>query len=225
MDLDFLEDVQNAPKQENFIDIHSETEVNVHYEQCPKCQNFSILDSTCESCHYEKPAHLLGEPLGHRSFYTMREKYLGSLSLFEKTNISILKDQGKYKSLINRTKLRYNDLLDYFYSDVSLDDSQRHIFLQELTDIIIFFIDAGIDEDEIWFPINDKSVQENDHTNSLFLLIKETIRESKLKSNESRFEFLMLDRRVSKLLILFLTTMLVFAFSFAFISIYNSQMI
>ena len=101
----------------------------------------------------------------------------------------------------------------------------KDIFLQELTDIIIFFIDAGIDEDEIWFPINDKSVQENDHTNSLFLLIKETIRENKLKSNESRFEFLVLDRRVSKLLILFLTTMLVFAFSFAFISIYNSQMI
>ena len=217
MDLDFLDDVKNASINPQEGDLGP----SVQKEICPKCNNLSLVNDGCIFCHYEAPEHLLGEPLGKRSFYSLREEYLESLSVFEKTNISILLDQGKFKSLLNKAKYRYNDLLDFFYSEDSLADPYRAVFLQELRDLIVFFIDSNVEEEEIWHPIGHKS--ESHNMSSLFDTIKETIQMSRVRSSNSFFDYLILDRRISKIIILCLITVFIFAISFAFINVYQSS--
>ena len=211
---EFLEDVKNAALNPSVFDIQPE----VVKEECPKCESLSLINNACVFCHFEKPEHLLGEPLGKRSFYSLREHYLESLNLFERTNLTILQDQGKFRSLLNKTKYRYNDLLDFFYDRSSLTDPHRAIFLQELTDIVIFFIDSGVEEREIWLPIGER---DEEHMSSLFLRIRETIQASKLKKSSSLNDYLFLDRRISKLIIFFLVITFVFAITFAFLNIYQ----
>jgi hypothetical protein len=215
MDLDFLDDVKNASVNPHIDDFKPE----VIKENCPKCDNLSLINNACLYCHYEAPEHMLGEPLGKKSFYSLREEYLESLSVFEKTNISILLDQGKFKSLLNKAKYRYNDLLDFFYSEDSLSDPHRAVFIQELRDIVVFFIDSNVEEEEIWHPIGHKSESRN--MSSLFNTIKETIQASRVKKGNSLIDYLVLDRRISKIIILCLVTVFIFAISFAFLNVYK----
>ncbi len=185
MDLDFLKDVQHA--NNTIIDdgTHS-LENSESLESCPKCHSQSYLNNECQYCSYVKPLHILGEPLGHKSFYSLSESYYKSLNTFDKNHLLISRENMKYKRYLNKVKLRYNDILDYFYDKSYENDQYRAIFLQELTDIIIFFIDESIDESEIWRPF-DRLSKDQVAPSSLFTMIKEAIDFAYIEKKKSRF--------------------------------------
>lgn len=180
MDLDFLNDV----KQNSH---HFEKDLSVNEAiQCPKCDNYIIEDNNCQACGYNLSFNLLGDPLGEKSFYTIRESYWDSLSVLERENYKFFKDEVKFKHYLNKVKLRYNDLIDFFYSEQSLHDENRALYLHELRDLIVELMNHEIDEKEIWTPLNEKQDGINSGTISLYEQIKSVVTEEKTLRREKR---------------------------------------
>jgi len=180
MDTDFLQDVKEHAH--NFENINHISKA----QQCPKCQNFLIEEGICLSCGYNLNFNLLGEPLGEKSFYTIRENYWEGLSLLERENYKLFKDEVKFKHYLNKTKMRYNDLLDFFYSEASLEDQHRALYLHELRDLILELMENDVDEEEIWKPLNEKQETVQSATLSLFDQIKTVVNESKAIKKANR---------------------------------------
>lgn len=211
MDLEFLNDIKNNVNQ--FSD-------ELYFEKCPKCQGFSFTNSKCQNCNYDAKISLIGEVLGDKSFYSMKESLYNSVSDFEKRHQKLFREDIKFKQFINKVKLRYNDLLDYLYSEESLNSPDRAIYLHELRDVIIELYDAKVDESEIWHPLKDI-----DKESSLFNKIREVVLE--VKNKESHKLSLSLNYKFAgilslNLLIFILMTVSIFiCLSLAFISYYK----
>ncbi len=210
MDLEFLNDIKKAKQFEVPV-------TPVKY--CPKCDSPNFENRVCEACSYHRPEHLLGEPLGPKSFYSLKEYYLNSLNMFERNNISILRDTLKHKRFVNKAKYRYNDLLDYFYDEFSIEDPSRNVFLQELTDIVVFFIDEGVSEEEIWMPLSHLEVEGDLAMSSLYLKIKEAIDFAGLEAVKSKsfFASIFLNERFGRFSTFLLILMFIIGFSYFWI--------
>ncbi|EQC47502.1 hypothetical protein [Bacteriovorax sp. Seq25_V] len=167
MDIEFLNDVKNN----SHLFHQGEGEV------CPKCDSFAYDSGVCDTCHYDGNKSVLGEPLGEKSFYTMKENFFLSLSRLEREHPKLFLEDNRFKQYINKIKLRYNDLLDYFYSDKSIADNNRALYLQELRDTILELMDFGVEESELWHPLNRRNVENH----SLFSRIKDVITEYNLE--------------------------------------------
>lgn len=178
---EFLRDVEK-----HSLRIKPQVDLNI-LAKCPKCKSIYIEDFQCQSCFFKLDYDLLGEPLGERSFYTLRENYWSSLSPLERENIKFFKDEALQKSYLNKVKFRYNDLLDFFYSKDSIRHESRAVFLHELRDIVIELMESGVSEGDIWKPLNEKDSDFNLFNQTLFDRIKEVIeQQNKLKKQGRR---------------------------------------
>lgn len=217
MDTDFLNDVKKyAPLNQPRVDLEE-------VQHCPKCNSFYIENEVCQTCHFNLGYDLLGEPLGERSFYTLRENYWASLTTLERENIRFFKDEGKHKRYLNKVKLRYNDLLDFFYTDNSVHDENRALFLHELRDVVLNLMEEGISEDEIWRPLNEKDMNLSIHHQSLFERIKEVVNEQKAINKVQRRQGLLQYRfagrfTLSTILIVSMFVVLFISLSLAYLS-------
>jgi hypothetical protein len=146
-------------------------------QKCPKCSSFLIEDGICLGCNYNLNVSVLGEPLGDRSFFTIRESYWESLSSFERENIRFFKEDSKYRHYINKVKLRYNDLIDFFYSELSVQHENRELYLYELSQVVIELMKNGVNENDIWNPIHMRDDEGKEYTFSLYEKIKNAIEE------------------------------------------------
>lgn len=204
MDLDFLNDIKEHSQHfDKKIDIASAV-------SCPKCNSFLIEEGTCTSCGLNLNYNPLGEPVGERSFYTIREGYWDSMNAFEREHLRFFKDESKFKHYINKIKLRYNDLLDYFYSEKSLQDQYRSLYLHELRDIVIELISCEVDEDEIWSPLNEKQNDINSGALSLYDQIKSAVTEHKREKRKLRKKNLLNYRLGGKISVATLFSSLMF---------------
>jgi len=221
MDLDFLQDVKEHAH--HFENIKSISDV----EQCPKCQNYLIEEGNCLSCGYNLKFNLLGEPLGDKSFYTIRENYWESLSLLERENFKLFKDEVKFRHYINKVKLRYNDLLDFFYSEGSIQDEHRALYLHELRDLVLELMEHEVDENEIWSPLNEKQDMVSSGTISLYDQIKSVVSQSKRDKRAARKQGLFSttgNRRISvpNIVVGLMFLLLAVGLSFAYLSYKNA---
>lgn len=163
-----------------------------HYEpvrKCPKCNSVFISDMECESCNYQLHFDLLGEPLGLRSFYTLKENYWNDLSSVSKIHHSFEKKSNvKYESYKRKILLRYNVLLDYFYdSSRSLMDTNRALFLQELKDTILELMQYGVAERTIWRKVDEATnLVDNVSVTPLYQKIAMAIKEGKVLQNDRK---------------------------------------
>ncbi len=167
MDMEFFNDIKN----------HSHLFTKSEGEVCPKCDSFAFENDICETCHFDGNISVLGEPLGEKSFYSMKENFFLSLSRLEREHPKMFLEDSRFKQYLNRTKLRYNDLLDFFYSVESHSSENRALYLQELRDTIVELMSFGVEEREIWNPLNRRNVDNQ----SLFNRIKEVITEYNLE--------------------------------------------
>lgn len=211
MDLDFLNDVK---KNSHLF------KEDVYFEACPKCQGFSFSNQLCQNCGYSSKVSLIGEALGEKSFYTLKENFYKSLTDFEKNHQNLFREDIKFKHFMNKVKLRYNDLLDFLYSEEAHQSRERSIYLHELRDIVIEMMDAQVDEREIWQPL-----EEFDQSHGLFTRIREVMAEKKsLRKQTSFFSF---DYKfagvlsMSLLMFIIMVMALFVSLSLAFISYYK----
>lgn len=180
MDTEFLNDVQKH--QHLFKD--EVLAQDVHLISCPKCGHSDIKEDRCQVCEYDLSFNPLGEPLGEKSFYTFREKYWQTLTPLEMENPQIFRGDVKFKKFLVKVRRRYNNLLDYFYSEGSKVDKMRPLYLQELADIVIEMMNSGVSEQEIWQPYAEKGFEEY----SLYEKIKSAIGESRDLNTKEQYE-------------------------------------
>lgn len=179
MDKEFLNDIQK--NQHLFMEDNIAQDVQLI--TCPKCESENIIEDRCQECDFDLSFNPLGEPLGEKSFYTFRERYWLTLSPLEMENPAIFQGDVKFKKFMIKVRRRYNNLLDYFYSEESKNDVLRPLYLQELVDIVIEMMNSGVSEQEIWQPYTQKGIEEI----SLYERIKEAISETR-ELNKSQVE-------------------------------------
>ncbi len=107
------------------------------YLSCPHCGSFFLSDTHCESCQKRRDYNPLGELLGPKSFYSLKEEYLEDLNFFESNFEFVEKKLFKTKKnrFIRKMILRHNDLIEYFSKkkeDFSLEDTIYRFELQSI---------------------------------------------------------------------------------------------
>ncbi|PIK14962.1 hypothetical protein [Halobacteriovorax sp. JY17] len=183
-------EVQIDPRKGNSNFLHTPIK---EIQRCHQCDSVFIDNGECETCGYQLNFDFLGDPLGEKSFYSIRESYWenlgpltrlhGDLEHFDPLNFS------RYK---RKMFMRYNILLDYFYNRSEYRVEDRNLYLQEFTDLIIELIKYGVSEDELW-----KNVDESSKLHSIYAKIHESIECAKLeKENSPSLVLSLLDYRV-----------------------------
>lgn len=151
------------------------------YKSCPKCESYFLTETACEACGYQLDFEKLGEPLGDKSFYSMREFYWSQLSSIEKANNFQLENKSseKAKRYIGRILMRYNDLLEFFYSENARSNPHFNIFFLELKDLVLELMKYDIPEKEIWKRVTDTESDGEDFEISLYQRIAYAIETGK----------------------------------------------
>ncbi len=180
MDTEFLKDIQ----KHQHLFMEDQNAQDVHYIACPKCESTEVENDRCGSCGFDLSFNPLGEPLGEKSFYTFREKYWQTLSELEMENPKIFQGDVKFKKFMIKVRRRYNNLLDYFYSDESKGDKLRPLYLQELTDIVVEMMNSGVSEKEIWRSYTEKGIDES----TLYERMKEAISNTRIEAQNNPVE-------------------------------------
>ena len=184
MDLDFLNDVKNSNHS------YSNKIVLEDLQTCPKCNSLMIEDNICQSCDYNLDYNPLGDTLGEKSFFTLKENYLDSLSRFERENLHLFKNESKFQSYLNKVKFRYNDLLDFFYAEESIQHPERSVYLYELSQVVLEMMNSGVNESEIWTPMQVRDDLGESHTMSLYDQIRGIVsqfQKDEVKKSSSSF--------------------------------------
>ena len=128
-------------------------------KKCPKCLSVFISATGCDSCNYQFGFDYLGETLGEKSFYTIREKYWNNLGLFSKT-YSFIEKKGLFYNNFKRACLHRLDLLLRFFSE---PNSQTHkdfpIYFKEFKDLVTQLLELGVEESYLWSGV-DSALEE-----------------------------------------------------------------
>lgn len=160
-----------------------------HFEsikRCPKCSSVFLTDRECEGCGYQFDYNPLGEPLGDKSFYSIRESYWSQLSSLERANRSLESKKGeKAKRYISKIILRYNNLLDFFYDSSNQNDANYRLYFYELKDIILELISYDVPEKEIWSCVTKAEAEGSEFELSFYQRISEAISEGKRDRNKT----------------------------------------
>ena len=138
-------------------------------QKCPECSSVFLDNNECESCGLQLGFDFLGDPLGEKSFYTIRENYWEVLGPVGKLHLELeTLDKKKFEKYQRKLLFRYNVLLDYFYNRTSQNFDSRNLYLQEFTDLIIELVKYDVREEDLWKNIND-----NDHSENLSHILKQ----------------------------------------------------
>lgn len=177
-------------QHENNEHLNTHNPFKVHYEQvkrCPKCSSVFITERECEACGFQFNYNPLGEPLGEKSFYSIRESYWSQLSSLERSNRALESKKGeKAKRYISKIILRYNDLLDFFYDTTNKDHAHHNLYFYELKDIILELISYDVPEKEIWSCVTKAEGEGLEFELTFYQRISEAISEGKRDRNKTR---------------------------------------
>lgn len=106
--------------ENEFIQIDHTSLHNQQVLRCPKCHSVFVENDKCESCDYNLNFDHLGEPLGIKSYFSLKEEYLNErslvLNLFPifKRLITPSSDREFERKLIFRFELLLKYLDDYY---------------------------------------------------------------------------------------------------------------
>lgn len=153
-------------------------------QKCPQCESVFIDNNECESCGYQLGFDFLGDPLGEKSFYTIRENYWMDLGPIAKIHLDFESfDSKKFDRYKRKLLMRYNVLLDYFYNQKDYRLSERNLFLQEFTDLIIELVKYGVSDKELWQNVDD--IHHGEELSILYTKIQDSIIEGKKEKEET----------------------------------------
>lgn len=153
-------------------------------QKCPQCESVFLDNNECESCGYQLGFDFLGDPLGEKSFYSIRENYwenLGPISKLHEDLESL--DQKKFKRYQRKLLFRYNVLLDYLYDKSEFRLNDRNLYLQEFTDLIIELVRYGVSENELWQ--NFDSEASDNHLHIMYQKIQDAILQGNKEKEEA----------------------------------------
>lgn len=165
--------------------------------KCPECNSVFVDNNECESCGYQLGFDFLGDPLGEKSFYSIRENYWEVLGTLGKIHLDLETfDKKKFERYQRKLLFRYNVLLDYFYNKSNQRIDDRNLYLQEFTDLIIELVKYGVNEEELW-----KNIEESNDLSHMLKKIQDSIVLGKKEKEELPSLFLsILNYRVFGLL-------------------------
>lgn len=105
--------------------------------QCPHCESFYVENNRCEDCGKQLQFSALGEPLGPKSFYALKERYLESLvgiiKLFNRLESKQSSEAQNYKRQLYK---RFELLVLEFGQNQIGDEKNKRLFYLELKNII-----------------------------------------------------------------------------------------
>jgi hypothetical protein len=153
-------------------------------QRCPQCESVFLDNNECESCGYQLGFDFLGDPLGEKSFYTIRESYWENLGPISKLHEDFeALDLKKFKRYQRKLLFRYNVLLDYLYDKSEFRLNDRNLYLQEFTDLIIELVRYGVSESELWQK-QDTDTGDN-HLHAMYEKIQEAILQGNKEKEQS----------------------------------------
>jgi hypothetical protein len=105
--------------------------------KCPHCQSVYVDNIRCESCGKSLNESTIGDPFSTRSFYSLKEKYLGQLNYFEKRwPIFENKNNSNARSYKRNLIKRFKDINRALNSDRLINQKNRQLFFIEIKDIV-----------------------------------------------------------------------------------------
>ena len=119
--------------------------------KCPNCQSIYIENNKCEACGRSMLYHPVGEPLGSKSFYGLRARYVESLSdlvifypVLENPHSEVA------ESYVRNLAKRFSDLVSGFNDESMMKNfGERKLFYVECREIIDELLRYGFSADEI----------------------------------------------------------------------------
>lgn len=124
-------------------------------KRCPKCQSVYLDNEQCESCGFNLAVDHLGEPLGKKSYYGMKQAYLEMHRYWGMTLPEFLHEKELRKGYFFKLKRRYSILLDYLLSDRDSGSRRRPIYWTEMKDLITDLMDKGVSGQALCAQIED----------------------------------------------------------------------
>ena len=125
----------------DLIDNHSPLiippEAYKEFKRCAHCQSVFIDENKCEACGRMLNFNPLGDALGPKSLYSLKEKYIEGLPLVVRFISSIENYNSplaiNYKRHLNT---RFQLLLEAFDEGTITEKKERRLFFNELKDLI-----------------------------------------------------------------------------------------
>ena len=130
--------------------------------RCPYCQSVHLSDLLCESCGRSLLYHPIGEAFGFKSYTGLKEKYIESLSWFERW-YPLYEDKlspaaQKYSRQLEK---RFDELLGALQEDSLPRNAERRFFYIELIFLIDELLDYGKTKKELSEKIERTFVESN----------------------------------------------------------------
>lgn len=120
--------------------------------KCPKCSSIYVDNDECESCGFRTNLNRLGDPLGEKSFYGIRENYLKEHTICGLSIPFLFHRSKSKKRYLRHLQHRFHILLDYFLSDSDSNDTRRRVFWAEFKTVIEEMVILG----QLYSKILDK---------------------------------------------------------------------
>lgn len=113
-------------------------------KKCPKCSSVFLTDSECEACGFQLNFNFVGEPFGHLSFYTAREKFHSTGTLRKLAYYFYGNKYRRYKKYELTLKRRFSNLLTYFFEHIDPGEERRKFFFFELSQLVEEMKELGL---------------------------------------------------------------------------------
>lgn len=137
---------ETNPQEDTFGPLVIPPEAYKEFRRCPHCQSVFIDDNKCEACGKIINFKPIGEALGPKSVYGLKEKYVENLPLITRFISSMENKQSplavNYKRHLNK---RFILLLEAFNEGSFIDSKKdRKLFYNELKDLISEELEMGV---------------------------------------------------------------------------------
>lgn len=151
---------------------------------CPKCQSVFITESICESCGLQLSFDPYGQPMGEKSFYAIKDRYLFKMRQRHGMGLKAMEylNPELKKSYLRTLVHRYQTLLSYFAQVKEVEDRRKY-FLIEIKDIIPELLVYQVSDEIIWGPL-EKLTREDDSV--LLHIIEEGLSQGRRRVEEIR---------------------------------------
>lgn len=164
-------------------------------KRCPSCQSVYLTDTSCEACGRSLLFHPIGEPFGAKSFYGIKERYIGTFG-FMLTHFPFFENREapKAQGYIRHLHKRFDELLLAFGSRDVMNDDERRFFYVEVLELISELLRYKV------LPALIEAKIDAHFTNEGQLLFQELIRylkaNEKLGATEEKWTVKVLDYRL-----------------------------
>ena len=160
--------------------------------RCPYCQSVHLTDLLCESCGRSLIYHPIGDAFGFKSFTGIKERYVASLSQWDRW-FPIYEDKlsSSAQKYARQLEKRFDDLLNALHFENLPKDIERRYFYIELIFLIDELLDYGMSRVELEEKIESNFIDSNQILSAeLLKVLKESHHETFLVSQSKLNIFL-----------------------------------